>query len=87
MNGHVSLYKDQLSEDWIVDLDNGTRENPGRNREGFSSWDNADRAAHAYANGWKAQFGNCRSVRILAEHPRHVAARISAHHASAGVVA
>lgn len=87
MNGHISVYKAKFGKNWIVDLDNGTRERPGRNREGFTTWGNAHQAVTAHLDSWKLRQEGDYSTRrmaerIHAEHAEHVRLRIEAHHAS-----
>lgn len=86
MNGHVSLYKDKLGKSWIVDLGNGTRENPGRNREGFASWLNAYRAAQVYTDSWRIQYPG-ETQAINTERAGHARQRIEMHRVFAGATA
>lgn len=56
MRGFVTIYKDQLGQNWILDLDGGTREQPGSHREGFTAWPRAAAAAIATADSWRMQY-------------------------------
>jgi hypothetical protein len=56
MRGYVTIYKDQLEQSWILDLDGGTREQPGAHCEGFASWPRATAAATAAIDSWRMQY-------------------------------
>lgn len=58
MSGHVTVYRDLLGKNWIVDRDGGSRERPGRwtEREGFASWINAQAGAKAIVDSWRIQY-------------------------------
>lgn len=56
MDGHVTVYRDRLGKGWIVDLDGGSRENPGSHREGFRRHEAAIHEALVITECWRALY-------------------------------
>jgi len=56
MIGFVTIYKDKFGKNWIVDADGGSREHPGHNREGFTTWRGAVAEATLIASDWRYRY-------------------------------